>query len=326
MSLGPAKGDRALNITEARDARVRFHASLLDGTARAPSVPAGKTFADALLAYLEIHAAAWKGGAEGDEAAAHRRLLHTKFAQLPLPAIDTTAVQLALAPWYGRPTSKKVRTKIKSVIDYAKALGWFTGDNPAAKETMGKLLPAVANVTHHPAMPWKEVPAFVAELAAFDAPASRALRFTILTAARTSETLGATWREIVVNEWIIPAGRMKEGKQHAVPLTPEALELLGADGDDDDLIFGRLHESAMRAFVRDRGCKVHGFRSTFTDWAAEHGHPPELREMAIAHAVGDDDERAYRRTNMIGRRREMMQAWAAFACSRRSLRLVASAS
>jgi integrase len=181
------------------------------------------------------------GGIKGLEARAHRRLLTLDLAKLPLSRIDTAAVRQALAPWDGTPTSKKVRTKIKSVIDFAKASGWFIGDNPAAHETMGKLLPAVARARHHEAMPWADVPAFMRAIAAFDTPASRALRFTILTAARSGETLGATWSEIQGDVWAI-GERMKEGIPHSVPLTSAAIALLGTPGEPDAPVFGKLHK------------------------------------------------------------------------------------
>lgn len=173
-------------------------------------------------------------------------------------------------------------------------------------------------------MPWADVPLFMRELVAFDTPSARALQWTILTGARTGETLGARWSEIQGDLWVIPDARMKEGEEHQVPLTPEMLALLGKRGGNDDLIFGDLREDALRTLIKDRDCTVHGFRSTFTDWAAEQGYTSELREMAIAHAVGDETERSYRRTTLLPKRREMMQAWSAFACGRPVLKLVAS--
>ena len=236
---------------------------------------------------------------------------------MPLSQIDTTAVRAGLSQWDGTWTSGKIRTKLNSIIDFAKASGWYSGDNPAARSTMGKLLPAAGKTRHHDAIPWADVPAFMVSLAAFDTAASRALRFTILTAARASETRFATWSEIAGDVWSIAGERMKEGAPHVVPLTAEAIALLGQRGEPGELIFKSptgiaLHDTAMRAYVKDRGCTVHGFRSTFVDWAAEAGYPSELRELALAHATGDTVERAYRRSNMLDKRRPMMQAWAAF--------------
>jgi integrase len=316
-SLGSAK---IMNLSAARAARVHFQASLLNGTAPARRAPHGKTFGDALLVYLNTRAGAWKGGIEGAEADAHRRLLDLDFAKLPLSQIDTAAVRAALLPYDGTRNSTKIRTKIASVIDFATASGWCHGPNPAARATMGKLLPKVRKSKPHEAMPSDELPTFMRDLAAFDTPASRALQFTILTAARSSETRFATWSEIVGNIWSISAARMKEGAPHTVPLAGEALALFGPRGQPDELIFkgptGKaLAGNAMFEYIRDHGYSVHGFRSTFVDWAAEAGYPSELRELALAHSVGDQVERAYRRTGMLDQRRPMMEAWTAFAMS-----------
>src|ERR1039458_5384566 len=153
------------------------------------------------------------------------------------------------------------------------------------------------------------------ELATFDLPAARALQWTILTAARAAETLGLTWSEIDLDRalWAIPGERMKAGKAHTVPLTAEALALLGPRGAEDEFVFGNLDGRAMRHFVKDHGYTVHGFRSTFTDWAAESGWDFELREIALAQAVSDATARAYNRSAQIDRRRSMMSAWSAFA-------------
>jgi integrase len=319
-SLGNAKGLAPMSINEARNARVQFHASLLNGTAPAQRQAHGKTFGEALTAYLDARAGVWKGGLQGGEADAHRRLLDLDLAKMPLSQINTAAVRKALSQWDGTSTSGKMRTKIASVIDFATASGWFAGANPAAAKTMGKLIPPPAKPKHHDAMPWADLPAFMRDLAAFDTPAARALQFTILCAARAGETRFATWSDIGNDVWSRPADHMKEGIAHDVPLTAEAIALLGPRGEPDELIFKSptgtvLHEDAMRAYVKDRSCTVHGFRSTFTDWAAEAGYDSELREMALAHATGDATERAYRRTSLINKRRPMMQAYAAFATS-----------
>jgi integrase len=319
-SLGSAKGFEAMSLTEAREAHMRHRISLLDGTAPAPRTSVGKTFGDALLAYLDARAGAWKGGMQGGEADAHRRLLELDLANMPLSQIGTAAVRKALAQWDGTSTSGKMRTKIASVIDFAKASEWFKGDNPAANKTMGKLLPTEAKTKHHDAMLASDIPAFMAGLATFNTPAARALQLTILTAARTSETRFATWSEIDTAGaiWSRPAEHMKEGIAHSVPLTAAALALLGPRGAPSELIFKSptgiaLHGGAMQAYLKGRGCTVHGMRSAFTDWAAEAGYDSELREMALAHATGDATERAYRRTDLIAKRRPMMQAWSDFA-------------
>jgi integrase len=316
-SLGSAK---VMNLSAARDARDRYRVSLLDGTAPAARASHGRTFGDALNAYLATRASAWTGGIDGAEADAHRRLLALDFAKLPLAQIDTAAVRAALRPYDGTRTSTKIRTKFASVIDFATASGWFIGANPAARATMGKLLPTVRKAVPHEAMPSVELPAFMRDLAAFDTPAARALQFTVLTAARAGETFGARWSEIQGDVWSIPAERMKENQPHVVPLAGEAIALLAKRGQPDDLVFTgpngkKLLGTAMIDYVRDLNYTVHGFRSTFVDWAAEAGYPSELRELALAHAVGDGVERAYRRSGLVDQRRPMMQAYAAFATS-----------
>ena len=193
---------------------------------------------------------------------------------------------------------------------------------------MEYLLSATPKAKHHAALPWADVPALMRELQMHDSSAARALQWTILTAARAGETLGATRSEIksasefariaklptnlVKGEiWVVPAERMKEGKEHHVPLSEGAVAL----------IFGRKgklfpgHERQMLDLLNKLrpGYTVHGFRSSFADWAAEHDYPQELREMALAHSVGDSVEQAYRRSTRINKRREMMIAWSKFA-------------
>jgi integrase len=192
---------------------------------------------------------------------------------------------------------------------------------------MEYLLGTAPKARHHAALPWAEVPLLMRDLQLHDSPASRALRWTILTAARASETLGATRSEIKSpNEfarlarlpahlaqgetWVIPAERMKEAKEHYVPLSEEALALIA--GRKGKLFPG--HERQMLDLICELrpGYTVHGFRSSFADWAAEHDYPQELREMALAHSVGDSVERAYRHSTRLTRRREMMIAWSKF--------------
>jgi integrase len=261
---------------------------------------------------------------EGGEADAYRRLLDLDLAKMPLSQISTSVVRATLAPWDGKSTSGKIRSKIAGVFDYAAAHGWHTGANPASAKTVGKIIPATGKAKNHPAMAWADLPAFVTSLAAFDTSASRALRFTILTAARASETRFARWEEITGDVWAI-GERMKEGEPHSVPLTATALALLGPRGESGELIFKRpsgqeLSEDAMRAYLKGKpsttkgkDATVHGMRATFATWAAEHGYTQELRESALAHAVGDATERAYQRSRLTEARRPMMESWMAFA-------------
>ncbi|MCA9201316.1 MAG: site-specific integrase, partial [Planctomycetales bacterium] len=192
------------------------------------------------------------------------------------------------------------------------------------------VLPARRRLTrgHHASMPYKDLPAFLARLRASEAVAARALEFLILTAARSGEVYGATWQEIDLENalWTIPAERMKAGRQHRVPLSPAALDLVNAllEVRVSEFVFpGQrtncpLSSSAMEMLMRRlhaNAYTVHGFRSTFRDWAGdETSFPREIAEAALAHRVGDETERAYRRSDAIEKRRELMVAWAGF-CS-----------
>lgn len=202
--------------------------------------------------------------------------------------------------------------------------GTVSGENPARwRGHLDKLLPRpskVARVVHHRAMPYADVPAFMARLAERDAASRRALRFTILTAARTGEVTGAGWDEFDLEAglWVIPAERMKAGREHVVPLPSAAVAILRSLPRDRPPF--RLSENAMLYLVQKPPPKgyglpytVHGFRSSFRDWAAETtAHPAEVVEMALAHTIPNKVEAAYRRGNLLAKRRELMEDWAAY--------------
>jgi integrase len=179
---------------------------------------------------------------------------------------------------------------------------------------------------HHDAVPYAELPAFMAEVRGKEGASARALEFAILTAARTGEVIGAKWSEIddFSRIWTIPAKRMKSGREHRIPLSEQALAIIGERSQDGDFIFaGRkagtpLSNMSMLELMRDmrgKGATVHGFRSTFRDWAAEQtSYPNELCEIALAHVVSDKTEAAYRRGDMMEKRRRLMTDWAEY-CS-----------
>jgi integrase len=230
-----------------------------------------------------------------------------------------------------RESASRVRGRIESILDWATARRLRTGDNPASWKTIGKVLPARGkiDVVHHDALPFAEMPAFMTALAAHHDVAAQALRFAILTAARTGEALGARWSEIdrAKKLWAIPAMRMKAGVEHVVPLSKPALDLLDAlprSGDTDFVFFGRngagLAANSMRRVLSRLGrtdVTPHGFRSSFRDWAAERTNfPHEICEMALAHIVGDASTLAYRRTKQLPKRRQLMDAWATFCTSK----------
>jgi integrase len=225
----------------------------------------------------------------------------------------------------------RVRSRIENVLDWAKAAGYRAGDNPAAWDIISKLLPArskVRKVEHFEAVPYAELPAFMTALRKRRGSAARALEFLILTAARSTEVREASWPEIDLAEkvWTIPAERMKAERDHLVPLTDEAIALLRnlPHEEGSDLVFigqqpGKpLSDAAMRGVMQRMGLTAvpHGFRSTFSDWAHERtGHSSHAIEISLAHSVGSEAERAYRRGPMFDKRRKLMEQWAAFATS-----------
>ena len=264
-------------------------------------------------------------------------LRFTRVRKLPVSAIDTGLVVRALQSiWTNKPvTASRLRGRIESVLDWARVSGYRLGENPARwRGHLDHLLPAqqkIRAVEHHAALPYAEIGAFVAQLREQADIKARALEFTILTASRTGEVLKATWTEIdfASKTWTVPAARMKSGREHRVPLTDAAIAVLkfAASIRHSDYIFpGRSDakplgtsglQNALLALNR-RDVTAHGFRSTFRDWAAERtSFPPELAELSLAHSVGSDVERAYRRTDLFDKRRRLMEEWAEF-CSRRA--------
>jgi integrase len=246
----------------------------------------------------------------------------------PVDRIETTDVLAALRPiWQTKPeTASRVRGRIERVLNAAKAKGYRTGENPAAwRGHLENLLSKQSRLTrgHHAAMPYKDVPAFMAKLRAREAVAASALEFAVLTAARSGEVLGARWAEIDLETkvWTLPAERMKAGREHRVPLSDPALAILTKldEARTSDFVFpgqqsGKpLSIMALDMILRRMGvdrATVHGFRSSFRDWAGNETHfPRELAEHALAHVIGDKAEQAYRRSDALARRRELMDAW-----------------
>jgi integrase len=238
----------------------------------------------------------------------------------------------ALEPiWQTKPeTASRVRGRIEAVLDYAKARTWRSGENPARwRGHVENMLPKrskVARVKHHAALPWAEIGGFLAKLREEDGVGARALEFTILTAARTGEAIGARWQEIDLQAavWTVPGERMKAGREHRVPLSDAAQRALKAVAElrDDragSWVFPRgkaarpLSNMGMNMVLRHMeraDLTVHGFRSTFRDWAAETGQPADIAEAALAHTLGDKVQAAYQRGDLLERRRRLMAAWA----------------
>ncbi len=289
----------------------------------------GMTFDKAAAAYIQAHKAGWRGART-----AHRwqseleRYAYPAFGKRDVATVTVDDVLRILAPiWTTKnETASKVRERIEAVLDWAAAKGYRSGVNPAMwRGNLKHLLPArakVHTVRHHPALPWQELPAFMADLRGRDALAARALETTILTACRTSEVLNADRSELNGDLWVIPAERMKARKEHRVPLSTQAFTIISSlpciagnsyvfPGHRD----GRsLSGMAMEMLLRRMGrsdITVHGFRSTFRDWAAEAtDFPREISELCLAHEVGNEVERAYRRSDLLLKRRGLMQKWA----------------
>ena len=255
------------------------------------------------------------------------------IGDLPVQSVDVGMVHRILEPiWTSKTeTASRVRGRIESVLDWATVREFRRGDNPARwKGHLENLFPKrskIKKVKHHPALAYTELGAFVAALKAQEGIGALALQFTILTAARTGEVANSKWDEIDFDEgvWTVPADRMKSSREHRVPLSKPALAVLRARhelrGKSAFVFSGAraakpISNMAMLQTLRrmERGdLTVHGFRSTFRDWAAEQtAFPGEVAEAALAHVVGDKVEAAYRRGDLFEKRRKLMAAWATF--------------
>jgi integrase len=344
MGLGPL---HTISLKDARRKATEARKLLLEGTdalaakeahraAQRVSAATSMTFQQAAEAYIDAHTAGWRGDdSQRQWEQSLRDYAYPVLGSLPVAAIDTALVMQVIEPiWSKVPeTASRVRRRIESVLDWATARGYREGENPARwKGHLENLLPArakVRRVEHFPALPYVELPALMVELRQQEGIAARALEFTILTAARTEQVTGARWSEINLAErvWIVPGERMKSGREHRVPLSDAAMAIIEkmAAIRQSDFVFpgtrpGRpIGENAMFHLLRRMkggDLTVHGFRSTFMDWAMERtGYPAEMRDLALAHVVSDKVEAAYRRGDMVERRREMMAAWAQFAAA-----------
>lgn len=281
--------------------------------------------------YIAAHEAGWKSSKHG---AQWRSTLDTyaspHFGRLQVRDVTTGHVMQALDPiWTTKTeTATRVRGRIESVLDWAKVRGYRDGENPARwRGHLDKLLAKpskVARVEHHAALPYAEIGDFMVKLRAAGGLGARALEFAILTAARSGEVRGATWAEIDLQAgtWTVPAARMKAGKEHKVPLSDAARELLEAlprvEGVELIFVGGKnrpLSDMSLTAVLRRMGLGVtaHGFRSTFRDWAAETtAYPSEVVEMALAHTIGNKAEAAYRRGDLFEKRGRLMEDWSRY--------------
>jgi integrase len=350
IGLGAASGPEAISLAKARDKadalRLKVKAGIdplaerhreaaeAIGAAQAAQI-AGITFQAVADAHIAANEESWRN-------AKHRQQWSNTLASyaypvigdLPVAEIGTAHILQILEPiWKAKPeTAGRVRGRIETILDAAKARGYREGENPARwRGHIAQILPARSRLTrgHHKAMPYDAVPAFVGELRSRNAMAALALEFAVLTAARTGEVLGAGWHEVDFEKavWTIPAGRMKAGKEHRVPLSPRAIEILkitkrlGGNwlfvgnekfpGDVKPKLSGMAMNMLLRRMKVD--ATVHGFRSAFRDWAAEcTGYAHEVCEMALAHVIANKAEAAYRRGDLFEKRRRLMADWASF--------------
>jgi integrase len=292
--------------------------------------PSAVTFKECAEQFVASHEAGWRNPAKHAKLWRHtlRDYAYPIIGDLPIAEVDTELIMQVLKPiWAKKPeTASRVRSRVEAVLDWAKVKGFRNGENPARwRGHLDHLLPArskVRRVRHHPALPYLEIPEFMEALRARKGISARALEFVILTAVRSGEARGAYWHEIDLSArtWIIPVQRMKGGKEHRVPLSDRALAILKEMQElrQNDLVFpgskqGRpLSDMSLLMQLRElrSGITTHGFRSTFKDWAAETTNTPNLvSEAALAHAVADKVEAAYRRGDLFDRRRKLMDAW-----------------
>ena len=341
MGLGPL---HTVSLSEARDRARRARLQLLDGidplearraqrTQQALAAARALTFEEAARQYFDQHERKWRN-------TKHRaQFLSTlamyafpKIGNLPVAAIDVGLVLKVIEPiWQSKTeTASRVADRgSRSVLDWATVRGYRSGDNPARwRGHLDNVLPArgrIQKTNHHPALPFTDIPEFMTALGRREGIAARALEFTILTAARTGEVIGATWNEIDLDAkvWTVPAGRIKGGRDHRVPLSDRVVRILKSLPQEakNPFVFigsrrGGLSNMAMAsvlARMRRAQFTVHGFRSTFRDWAAEHtSYANHIVEMALAHVVGNKVEAAYRRGDLFDKRRRLMADWARF--------------
>jgi len=269
--------------------------------------------------YLGLHLGEFKNAKHRYQwLATLKTYVYPKIGSMVVADIAPADVLRCIEPIWNtkRETASRIRQRIERILDYATVRQYRAGDNPALHVL--EALPKGGNgKTHHAALPYADVPAFMAELRSCVLPSARALEFTILTSARTGETIGARLEEIDLKgkTWTIPAARMKAGKEHRVPLCVRAADILRGLGDQHgDLVFPFSERTMLALLQRMRpGCTVHGFRSAFTDWCHEQtAFPNVVIDMALAHTVSDKVEAAYRRGDLFEKRRKLMAAWERF--------------
>jgi integrase len=299
-----------------------------------------KTFAQAAEAVIATRSSGWRVSFEGRSSTAVQwaKDMVVDCAPIADRFVDEIVIEdikAIVAPYWDRGHLDRARallSRIERVFNFAKAHGWRTSDNPASWAVFQHISPQAprGDDPHHAALDWRAVPELVQRLRASTAVGARLVEFIILTAARSGEARGALWSEIDFDKrvWKVPGSRMKKGKEHAVPLSDQAIELLDRMERVGEFVFpggrGEIAQAAdkpmtnaslwalVQRAVGDKEATTHGFRSAFKDWCNNEGIDHQLSERALAHDIGDATVTAYARDTLTERRRPMMEAWGAF--------------
>ncbi len=342
MGLGAT---HTVSLAEARQKAKECRLTLLDGkdpievretTTLAEALRRAKmmTFDQCAAAYIEAHRSSWKNVKHISQWENTIQVYASPvIGKLPVTSVDTDLVVKILNPiWQTKTeTATRLRGRIESVLNWATTSKFRQGDNPARwRGHLENLLSSpnkIAKVKHHPALPWQELGKFMVDLREREGVAARAVELAILTATRSGEVRNATWAEFDAGLWVIPASRMKMGREHRIPLPTAAVELLGKMPRLGDLVFpgtkkdkplSNMSLTAVLRRMERNDITVHGFRSTFRDWCSEsvaNSFPREVCEHALAHSLPDKIEAAYRRGDLIEKRALLMQAWADYCAT-----------
>lgn len=345
MGLGPlhtvSLADARSKATECRalklagDDPIEHHRQAL--AAKKAALANQVRFKEAAAAYIESHRAGWRNAKHADQwTTTLSTYAYPHIGDMPVGDVAVAHIMRVLDPiWREKTeTASRLRGRIESVLDWATVQGYRAGENPARwRGHLENLLPKqskVAQVKHHSALPYCQVPALMQDLRARSGVSSLALRFLVLTAARTGEVIKAEWPEVdtAAAIWTVPAGRMKAHKEHRVPLCDEALQILKQlrrtsgprflfSSAEADKAPSNMSLLALLKRMGKADITAHGFRSTFRDWAAETTDFPDyVVEMALAHTIADKVEAAYRRGDLFDKRRALMKAWGDFCAGR----------
>jgi len=339
MGLGPLS---TRGLAEARTKAKELRQQLLDNIDPLEAREAARrakfaeqartmTFRQCAKLYLDLHQDGWKSAKHREQwTSSLKNYIFPVLGDLSVADIDPAAVMKVVEPiWTTKTeTASRIRGRIEAILDYAAASGFRGGDNPARHVLVALPKKAkIAKIEHHPALAWQDIPAFMASLREQQSTAARCLEFAILTAARSDEAISAVWDEIKfpAKTWVIPGSRMKGGEKHEVPLSDRALEILRSLPHNEPYVFGGSRPLGVKVLRRQvlrhlhASITVHGFRTSFRTWCAEATNYPEIvAEHALAHNVGSAVERAYKRTTLLQKRKQLMAAWSKYCCTPRA--------